>query len=185
MAVLLALILILICYVLAYQVLLFSHLVMSKSLRSHWLQHTRLLCAPLSPRVCSDSCPSSQWCHPTISSSPSPLALNLSQHQDLFQVVSSLHHVAKVLELQLQHQSFQWYSGLISFRIDWFDLLAEPGTLKSLLPHHRSKGSILQCSAFFIVQLSHSYMTNGKTIALTRRTFVGKVMSLFFNMPLG
>ena len=74
------------------------------------------------------------------------------------------------------------YSGLISFRMDWLDLLAVQGTLKSLLQHHSSKASILQCSAFFRVQLSHPYMTTGKTIALTRRTFVGKVMSLFFNM---
>ena len=74
------------------------------------------------------------------------------------------------------------YPGLISFRIDWFDLLAVQGTLKSLLQHHRSKASILQCSTFFIVQLSHPYMTNGKTTALTGRTFVGKVMSLLFNM---
>ena len=74
------------------------------------------------------------------------------------------------------------YSGLISFRMDWLDLLAVQGTLKSLLQHHSSKLSILQCSAFFIAQLSHSYMTTGKTIALTRRTFVGKVMPLLFNM---
>ena len=74
------------------------------------------------------------------------------------------------------------YSGLISFRMDWFDFLAVQGTLKSLLQHHSSKASILRCSAFFIVQLSHPYMTTGKTIALTRRTFVGKVMSLLFNM---
>ena len=74
------------------------------------------------------------------------------------------------------------HPGLISFRMDWLDLLAVQGTLKSLLQHHSSKASILQCSAFFIVQLSHSYITNGKTIALTRRTFVGKVMSLLFNM---
>ena len=73
------------------------------------------------------------------------------------------------------------YSVLISFRIDWFDLLAVQGTLKSLLQHHSSKASILQCSAFFIVQLSHPYMTTGKTIALTRWTLVGKVMSLLFN----
>ena len=77
---------------------------------------------------------------------------------------------------------FNEYLGLISFRIDWFDLLAFQGTLKSLLQHHSSKASILQCSAFFIVQLSHPYMTTGKTIALTRWTFVGKLMSLFFNM---
>ena len=74
------------------------------------------------------------------------------------------------------------HSGLISFRIDWFDLLAVQGTLKSFLQHHSSKESILWCSAFFIVQFSHSYMTTGKTIALTRWTFVGKVMSLLFNM---
>ena len=74
------------------------------------------------------------------------------------------------------------YLRLISFRIDWFDLLAVPGTLKILLQHHSSKASILQCSSFFIVQLSHSYMTTGKTIALTKWTFVGKVMSLLFNM---
>ena len=74
------------------------------------------------------------------------------------------------------------HPGLISLRMDWLDLLAVQGTLKSLLQHHSSKASILQCSAFFIVQLSHPYMTTGKTIALTRRTFVGKVMSLLFNM---
>ena len=74
------------------------------------------------------------------------------------------------------------YSGLISFRMDWLDLLAVQGILKSLLQHHSSKASILQCSAFFIVQLSHPYMNIGKTIALTRWTFVGKVMSLLFNM---
>ena len=74
------------------------------------------------------------------------------------------------------------YSGLISFRVDWLDLPAVQGTLKSLLQHHSSTASILQCSAFFIVQLSHPYMTTGKTIALTRWTFVGKVMSLLFNM---
>ena len=73
-------------------------------------------------------------------------------------------------------------SGLISFRMDWLDLLAVQGTLKTLLQHHRSKASILWCSAIFIVQLSHPYMTTGKTIALTRRTFVGKVMTLLFNM---
>ena len=74
------------------------------------------------------------------------------------------------------------YSGLICFRVDWLDLLAVQGTLKSLLQHHSSKASILQCSAFFIVQLSHPYMTTGKTIVLTRWTFVDKVMSLLFNM---
>ena len=114
-------------------------------------------------------------------SSPSPPAFNLSQHQGLFKWVSSSHQVAKVLEFQLQHQSFQRILR-ISFRNDWFDLLAVQGTLKSLLQHHSSKASILRSSAFFTFQLSHPYMTTGKTIALTRRTFVSKVMSLLLNM---
>ena len=93
-----------------------------------------------------------------------------------------MHQVAKVLEFQLQHHPSREYSGLISFRIEWLDLLAVQGTLKSLLQHHSSKASILWCAAFFIIQLSHPYMTNGKTIALNRQIFVGKVMSLIFNM---
>ena len=115
-------------------------------------------------------------------SSPSSTAFNLAQHQGLFQWIGSSHQVAKVWELQLQQQSFSEYSGLISFSIDWFDFLAVQGTLKSLLQHHSSKASILRHSAFFIVHLSHPYLTTGKTIALTTRwTFVGKVMSLLFN----
>ena len=99
-------------------------------------------------------------------SSPSPPAPNPSQHQSLFQWVNSSHEVAKVLEFQLYHQCFQWNPGLISFRMDWLDLLAVQGTLKSLLQHHSSKASILWRSAFFTVQLSHPYMTTGKTISL-------------------
>ena len=115
-------------------------------------------------------------------SSPSPLALNPSQHQGLFQWVNSSHRVAKGLELQLQHQSCNEYSSLISFRIDWFDLLAVQGTLKSLLQQHNSKESlVLQHSAVFMVQLSHPPMTSGKTIALTIWAFVKEVMSLLFN----
>ena len=110
-------------------------------------------------------------------SSHFPPVFNLSQHQGLFQEVSSLHQVTKVLEFQLNE-----YSGLISFRMDWLDLLAVQGTLKGLLEHHSSKASIPWYSAFFMVQLSHPYMTTGKTIALTRWTFVSKVMSLLFNM---
>ena len=113
-------------------------------------------------------------------SSPSP-AFNLSQHQGLFEWVSSSHQVAQVLELQLQHQSFQWTPGLISFRMDWWNLLAVQGTLKSLLQHHSSKASILWHSAFFLVQLSHPYRTTGKTIALTRQIFVSKVMVLYID----
>ena len=115
-------------------------------------------------------------------SSPSPPALNFSQHQGLFKWVSSPHQVAKVLEFQLQHSPSNEQPGLISFRMDWLNLLAVPGTLKSLLQHHSSKASILRRSAFFIVQLSHPYMTTGKTMALTRWTFVDKVVSLLFNM---
>ena len=115
-------------------------------------------------------------------SSPSPPTFNLSQHQGLFKWVNSSHQVAKVLEFQLQHQSPNEHPGLISFRMDWLDFLAVHGTLKSLLQHHSSKASILRRSAFFIVQLSHPYMTTGKTIALTRWTFADKVMSLLFNM---
>ena len=99
-----------------------------------------------------------------------------------FQGVNSSHEVAKVLEFQLSIIPSKEHPRLISFRMDWLDLLAVPGTLKSLFQHHSSKASILWHSAFFIVQLSHPYRTTGKTIALTRRTFVGKVMSLLFSM---
>ena len=121
-----------------------------------------------------------QSSHPLSCSSPP--AFNLFQHQGLFQWVTSLHQMGKVLEFQLQHQSFHEYSGLISFSIGRFDLLAVQGTLKSLPQDHTSKASVLQGSPIFIVQLSHPYMTTGKTIALTRWTFVGKVMSLLSNM---
>ena len=100
-----------------------------------------------------------------ILSSPSSPAFSLSQHQGLFKWVSSSQQVAKVLEFQLQHQSFQWIFRTDSFRMDWLDLLAAQGALKSLLEHHCSKASIFQHWAFFIVQLSHAYMTTGKTIA--------------------
>ena len=103
-------------------------------------------------------------------SSPSPPALNLSQQQGLFQWVDSLHQVLPMNE----------YSGLIFFWIDCFDILAIQGTLKSLLQHHGLKAPILLCLAFFMVKLSHLYIITGKTIALTIRTFVSKVMSLLF-----
>ena len=113
-------------------------------------------------------------------SPPSPPALNLSQHQDIFQWVGSSHRVAKVWNFSISPSNE--YSGLISYRIDRFDLLTVQGTLNSLLQHHSSKASVLQCSAFFMVQLSHLYTTTGKTIALTIQTFVGKEISLLFNM---
>ena len=96
----------------------------------------------------------------------------------VFAMSRSFHQVTKVLNFQLQHLSFQRIFSPISFRVHWFDLLALQGTLKSLLQHHNSEASILQCS----VQLSHLYMTTEKTIALTRQTFVSKVMSLLFNI---
>ena len=114
--------------------------------------------------------------------SPSPPAFNLSHHQGLLKWLSSLHQVAKVLEFQLQHQSYQWTFRTICFRMDCLDLLEVQGTLKSLLQHHSSKALIHQGSAFFIVQLSHPYTTTGKTIALTWQNFVGKVMPLLYNM---
>ena len=112
-------------------------------------------------------------------SSPSPSAFNLPQHQDLFQWVSSSHQMAKLLELQ--HQPFQWIFRTDFLRTNWLELVAVQGNLKSRLKHHSSKASILWCSAFFTVQLSHPYMITGKTIALTRQTFDRKVMALLFN----
>ena len=115
-------------------------------------------------------------------SSPSAHAFSLSQHQSLFQWVNSLHEVAKYWSFRFSIIPSKEIPRLISFRMDWLDLLAVQGTLKSLLQHHSSKASILQHSAFFTVQLSHPYMTTGKTIALTRRTLVCKAMSLLLNM---
>ena len=115
-------------------------------------------------------------------SSPSPPALSLSQHQGLFKWVSSSHQVAKYWSFSFSISPSSEHPGLICFRMVWLDLLAVQRTLKSLLQHHSSKASILWHSAFFIAQLSHPYMTTGKTIALTRWTFVGKVMSLLLNM---
>ena len=117
-----------------------------------------------------------------ILSSPSPPALNLSQHQGLFKKSSLCIRWAKYWSFSFNISVSNEHPGLISFRMDWLDLLAVQGTLKSILQHHSSKASILHQSAFFIVQLSHPYMTTGKTIALTRCTFVGRVMSLIFNM---
>ena len=158
---------------------------MSDSLRPHGLQHARLPCPSPTPRACSNSCLLSQWCHPTISSSVVPFC-------SCFQSFPSIRAFSSESVLCIRwpkYWSFRFsislsneYSGLISFRMEWVNLLAAEATLKSLLQHHSLKASILWCSAFFIVPLSHPYMTPGKTIALTRWTFVGKVMSLLFNM---
>ena len=115
-----------------------------------------------------------QSSHPLLS--PSPPAVNLSQHQGLFQWVSSSHQWPKYWSFSFNISPSNEHPGLISFRMDWLYLLAVQRTLKSLLQYHSSKASILWCSAFFIVQLSHPYMTTGKTIALTRWTFVDKLM---------
>ena len=115
-------------------------------------------------------------------SSTSPPAPNPSQRQSLFQWVNFRMRWPKYWSFSFSIIPSKEIPGLISFRMDRLDLLAVQGTLKSLLQHHSSKASILRCSAFFIVQLSHPYMTTGKTIALTRQTFVGKVMSLLLNM---
>ena len=135
-------------------------------------------------RVHANSCPLSRWCHLTISSSVITFSscLNLSPNHGLFHE-SALHiRWSKYWSFNFNISPSSEHPGLISFRMDYLDLLVVQGTLKSLLQHHSSKESIIQCSAFFTIQLSHSYMTTGKTIALTRWTFVGKVMSLLFNM---
>ena len=128
------------------------------------------------PRVSDNIQPS----HPL--SSPSPPTFNLSQHQGLSNESLLCIRWPKYWSFSFSISPSNEHSGLISFRVDWFDLLAVQGTLKSFFQHRSSKASILQCSAFFSVQLSHPYMTTGKTIVLTRQTFVGKVMSLLFNM---
>ena len=148
---------------------------MSDSLKPHEPQHTRPPCPSPTPGVYPNSCPLSQWCHLTISSSVIPFSSCL-------QSSPTSGSFPKYWSFSFSISPSNEYSGLISFRIDWFDLLVDQGTLKSLLQHHSSKASILQNTASFIVQLSHPYMTTGNTIALTRWTFVGKVMSLLFNM---
>ena len=155
---------------------------MSDSLRPYGLQHARLPRPSLSPRVYSNSCPLSQWCHPTITSSVSPFsscpqsvpASGAFPMNQLFTPCAW----PKYWSFSFSISPSSEYSGLISLRIDWFDLLAVQGTLKSLLQHHSLKASILWHSAFFMIQLSHPYMTTGKTIALTIWTFFSKVMSL-------
>ena len=158
---------------------------MSDSLWPHESQHARPPCPSPTSGVHSNSCPSSRWCHPAISSSVVPFS---SCPQSL--PASESFPVSQLFAWGGQSTGVSAFStipskeipGLISFRMDWLDLLAVQGTLKSLFQHHNSRASILQRSAFFTVQLSHPYMITGKTIALTRRTFVGKVMSLLLNM---
>ena len=157
----------------------FSRSVVSDFLRPHELQHAGSPCPSPTSGVHPNSCPSSWWCHPAISSSvisfsscpPIPASIRV------FSKESTLHiRWPKYWSFSFSISPSKEHPGLISFRMDWLDLLAVQETLKSLLQHHSSKASIL----FFTVQLSHPSMTTGKTIALTRRTFVGKVMSLLF-----
>ena len=159
----------------------FSLSVVSNSLRPHGLQHTRLPCPSPTPRTRSNSCPLSRWCHPTISSSVVPVSSCLQSFPasgsfPMSQLFSSggqsigVSATASVLPMNIQDWFPLGWTG-------WISLQA-----KGLLQHHSSKASIRWCSAFFTVQLSHPYMTTGKTIPLTRRTFVDKVMSLLFNM---
>ena len=159
---------------------------MSDSLWPHELQHPRPPCPSPAPRVYSNSCPLSQWCHPTISSSVSPFFSCFQSCPALGSFQMSQLFTSGGQSIRVSARSFispsNEHPWLISFRMDGLDLLAVQGILKSFLQHHSSKASILQLSAFFIVPLSHPYMTTGKTIALTRRTFVGKGMSLLLNM---
>ena len=157
----------------------FSHSVMSDSLQPHEPQHARLPYPSPTPVVYSNSCPLSRWYHPTISSSVVPFSSCLQS--SIFPSIRVFSNESALRIRWPKYWSFSFnispsneHSGLISFRMDWFDVLAVQGTLKSLLQHHSSKASILRRSAFFIVQLSHPYMTTGKTTALTRRTFAGK-----------
>ena len=165
--------------------LLFRLSVMSDSLQPHGLQHARLPCPSPFPGVCPNPWPSSRWCHLTISSSVTlfSFAFSLSQHQGHFQWVGSCIRWPNYQGFSFSIGPSSEYSGLISSRIDWFDLLAVQGTLKNLLQHHNAKASVLLCSVSFMVQLSYPYMTIRKTIALTIQAFVGKVMSLLFNAP--
>ena len=160
----------------------FSHSVVSDSLQPNGLQHTRPPCPSPTPGVCSNSCPLSRWCHPTISSSVIPFSclqsFPASGSFQMSQFFTSGGQSSSSFNISPSNE----YSGLTSLMMDWLDPLAVQGTLKSLLQHHSLKSSILWHSSFFIVQLSHPYMTTGKTIALATWTFVGKVMFLLFNM---
>ena len=160
----------------------FGYSVVSDSLGPHGLQHARPPCPSPNPGVYSNPCPLSRWCHRI-------LCRAFFLLPSIFPSIRVFSNESVLCIRWPNYWSFSFnispsneYSGLISFRIDWLDLLAVQGTLKSLLQNHSSKASILRCSAFFTVQLSTLYTTTGKTIALTRWTFVGKVMSLLFNM---
>ena len=154
---------------------------MSNSLQPHRLQHARPPCPSPTPGAYSNLCPLSKCCHPTISSSVVPFSscLQTFPASGSFQMSQFFTSGGQVLSFSFSISPSNEYSGLISFRMDWLDLLAVQGTLKSLLQHHSSKASILRRSAFLILQPSHPYMTTGKTIVLTRQTLVGKWLNWF------
>ena len=153
------------------------------TLQPHGLQYTRLSCSSPTPRAYSNSGPSSRWCHPIISYSVSPFSCFQSLPASGSFPVSVCISWSKYWSFSFSIRPSYENSGLISFRMDWLDLLAVQGTLKSFLQHNTSKASILRHSAFFIVQFSYPYMTTGILwLALTRWTFSGKVMSLLLNM---
>ena len=158
--------------------------VSNNSLWPHGLQHTRPPCPKPTSGVYSNSCPFSWWCHPTISSSVVPFSSHLQSFPALgsFLLNQFLTSGGQNIGFSFSISPSSEYLGLISFRIDWLDLLSVQGTVKNLLQYHSSKAPILWCPSFFIVQLSHPFMTSGKIIALTRYTFVGKIMSLLFDM---
>ena len=167
----------------AFDYVQFSCSLMSDSLRPHELHHARPPYPSPTARVYPNPCPLSQWCHPNISSSVVPFSScpQSLPSLGLFKWVLPIRW-PKYWNCSFSISPSNEHPGLISFRMDWLDLLAVQGTLKSLLQHHSSKASILPHSTFFVVQLSHPYLTTGKTTALTRQTFVDKVMSLPFNM---
>ena len=165
----------------------FSHLVVSNSLWPHEPQHARPPCPSPTSRIYPNPCPLSRWCHPTVSSSVIPLSSCPQSFpaSGSFQMTLFIWKESALCIRWLKYWNFSIspsneYLGFISFRMYWLYLLAVQGTLRSLIQHHSSKAPILQHSPFFIVQLSHPYMTTGKTIALTRQNFVDKVMSLYF-----
>ena len=150
---------------------------MSNSLRPHGLQHARLPYPSPTPRACSNSYPSSRWCHPTISSSFVPFSFCLQSYPASGFFSESFLHIRWPNYWSFSISPSSKYERLVSYRFDWFDLITVQWTLKDLLQHYSSKASILWHSVFFMVQLSHPYMTTGKTIVLTIQTFVSKVMS--------
>ena len=158
----------------------FSSSVVSVCLQHYGLQHARLPYPSPTPGACSSLCPSSWWCHPTISSSLFPFSSCLQSFLTSESFPMSQFFPNWSFNFSISPSSE--YSVLISFRMDWFDLVEVQMILKSLLQHCSLKATILWRSALFMVQLSHLYMTPGKKIALTRWTYVGKVVSLHFNM---